>query len=479
MVLGSCKEAAKEATDNNKPNVLFIAVDDLNDWVGCLDGHPQTQTPNIDKLASQGTLFTNAHCQAPICGPSRASLLTGLYPHNSGNYLQLEDTDIKKSNTLTAASTFLPDYFEQHGYTSLGVGKIYHLGDGANTFDKYGGRFDKSGPKPEKRINYNPAWFDDKVGKTQTDWGAYPDVDEKMTDYKSASWAIEELNENHDKPFFMAIGFVRPHVPWYVPQKWFDKFPLDSIQVPPYLKTDMEDVPEMGQRVAEAPMMPTTEWMIQENQWKKAVQAYLASIHFVDYQVGRVLEGLEKSKYKDNTIVVLWSDHGYHIGEKNRVAKQALWERDTRSVLMVKDINGNSAQVCTRPVQLLDIYPTLVDLTGLPENKMNEGHSLVPLLKDANTEWNYPAITSYGKGNMSVRTERYQLIQYEDNSLEFYDLKEDPNEWHNLANDDAYAELIKEHQSFIPQNQADLSAHSFYNFNDYFKSKSQQNGAKK
>lgn len=269
----------------------------------------------------------------------------------------------------------------------------------------------------------------------------------------------------------MAIGFYRPHVPWYVPQKWFDKFPLDSIKVPPYLKTDMNDIPEMGKRVAAAPQMPTTEWMKKNKQWKKAVQAYLASIHFVDYQLGRVLESLENSKYHNNTIVVLWSDHGYHLGEKNRVAKQALWKRNTHTLFAVKTPNGKSNQTCTSPVQLLDIYPTLLDLTGLPKNSMNEGHSLTPLLENPTTNWNHPAITSYGKGNTSITSHRYQLIQYEDNSLEFYDLKEDPNEWYNLANDSKYKALIKEHQSHIPKNQANLSTHSHYNFNEYFKNK--------
>ncbi|MCG8306897.1 MAG: sulfatase [Cytophagales bacterium] len=454
------------------PNVLFIAIDDLNDWVGCLDGHPQTKTPNIDRLAAQGVLFTNAHCQAPICGPSRASIMTGLYPHTSGNYLQLNDPDIKKSNDVTANSIFLPDYFEKHGYKSFGVGKVYHNGDAANTFDEYGGVFEKSGPKPAKRFNYDPKWFN-KPGKTQTDWGAYPDVDEKMPDYKSASWAIERLKEDHENPFFMAVGFVRPHVPWYVPQKWFDKFPIDSLQMPPYLDSDMDDVPLMGRRVAEAPQMPTTEWMKETDQWKKVVQAYLACISFVDYQVGRVLENLENSKYKDNTIVVLWSDHGYHLGEKNRVAKQALWERDTRTVLIFKTLDGNANQVCSRPVQLIDMYPTLVDLAGLPKNQMNEGHSLVPLLENPFAKWDYPALTSYGKGNFAVTTEGYRLIQYEDNSIEFYDLRNDKDEWHNLAGDKKYRKLINQHRSHLPEKQAELSSYSHYSFNEYFKDKSQ------
>lgn len=471
VVTNACKPNGQENKETkSKPNVLFIAIDDLNDWVGVLGGHPQTKTPNIDKLAANGVLFTNAHCQAPICGPSRASLMTGLYPHSSGNYLQLNDSDIKKSNDLTANSIFLPDYFEEYGYKTMGVGKIYHNGDDAKTFDEYGGVFEKSGPKPKQRFNYDPEWFD-KPGKTQTDWGAFPDVDEKMPDFKSASWAIERLDQDHDKPFFMAVGFVRPHVPWYVPQKWFDKFPADSLMMPAYLKNDMEDIPPMGIRVADAPQMPTTEWMKETDQWKKVVQSYLACVNFVDYQVGRVLESLENSKYKDNTIVVLWSDHGYHIGEKNRVAKQALWERATRSLLVFKVPGGMSNQTCDNPVQLLDIYPTLVELTGLPENQMNEGHSLTTLLEDPSSQWNYPAITTYGKGNFAITSDQYRLIQYEDNSYELYDLEKDPNEWYNLAGQDQYGNQVKELKSFVPKRQAENSKYSYYTFNEHFTNK--------
>jgi len=458
-----------------KPNVLFIGIDDLNDWVGCMDGHPQTKTPNIDKLASEGILFTNAHCQAPICGPSRASIMTGLFPTTSGNYLQLNDKDIKRSNKIAQKAIFLNDYFEQYGYNTMGVGKIYHNGDGAETFNEYGGVFEKMGPKPKKRFNYNPAWFG-KPGNTQTDWGAFPDVDSKMPDYKSAAWAVERLKQKHEKPFFLAVGFVRPHVPWYVPQKWFNKFPVEEIYSPPYLITDMDDVPEMGKRVTDVPMMPTTEWLIETNQWKDVLQAYLACINFVDSQIGKVLQALEESEYANNTIVVLWSDHGYHLGEKNRFAKQALWERDTKTVLIFKTPDGKSNQKCDKPVQLLDIYPTLVELCNLPGNEMNEGHSLVSLINNPESDkWTYVAISSYGKNNIAITDNRYRLIQYEDSSIEFYDLKNDPNEWINLANQKKYQKKISRLKSFIPKRQADLSKYSYYHINEYFKNISTEN----
>ena len=456
--------------DKSKPNILFIAIDDMNDWVGCLGGHPQALTPNIDKLASEGVLFTNAHCQAPICGPSRASIMTGLYPSTSGNYLQLSDPDIKKSNEAVSQSAFLPDYLEQYGYGTFGVGKIYHNGDKANTFDEFGGVFDMYGPRPEKRMNYDPAWFGYPNG-TSTDWGAYPEHDSLMPDYKSANWAIQKLKQSHDNPFFLAVGFIRPHVPWFVPQKWYEMFDVDEIITPPYNPNDYDDIPEMGQRVAEAPPMPTTEYLIEKGQWKDVVRAYLACVAFVDAQVGKVLDALEDSEYAKNTIVVLWGDHGYHLGEKNRFAKQALWERDTRAPLIIKYPGKWNGKRCEAPVQLTDIYPTLLDLCELPVNSRNEGHSLKPLLKNPDMKWEYPALSFYGVGNIAVRDRQFRLIQYEDGSRELYDMKDDPNEWNNLAGKKEYALKEKELEAFVPAMWAPLSKYSRYDFNAYFKEK--------
>jgi len=456
----------------DKPNVLFIAVDDLNDYVNCMNGSVSVPTPNIDKLAGEGILFLNAHCQAPICGPSRASIMTGLYPSSSGNYLQLRDTDIKRGSDAVKESVFMPDYFERYGYRTMAVGKIYHNGDDAETFDEYGGRFDWMGPKPGERFNYDPEKIPGKSGNTQTDWGAYPEHDSMMTDYKSAAWAVEKLGQDYDEPFFLAVGFVRPHVPWYVPENWFDKFPLDEIDTPPYLQTDFDDIPAIARRVAEAPMMPTTEELIQSGEWKHVLQAYMACIAFVDHQIGKVLNALENSNYADNTIIVLWADHGYHLGEKNRFAKQSLWERDTRTVFVVKDTASGASKKCNTPVQLLDIYPTLLDLCGLPENDQLEGHSLKGLIRGEEKDWPHPALSFYGEGNVAVRDERFRLIQYEDESVELYDMIEDPNEWYNLSGEPKYQERVIQMRSAIPVDWAPLSKYSKYNFNDYFKEKS-------
>lgn len=455
------------ARASEPPNVLFIAIDDLNDWVGCLNRHPNARTPNIDRLAKRGVLFSNTHCQAPICGPSRASLFTGLLPSTSGIYAQINDKDLKRASPATTNVRFLPDYFEQHGYRTLGCGKLFHQGDRAGVFDQYGGKA-SFGPKPKKRFQYDPAWFPEKIGSTQTDWGAFPDSNAEMPDYKIAQFGVEQLAQPHDRPFFLALGFMRPHVPWYVPQEWFDRHPLDGIRLPPYLKTDLDDVPEFSRRVNALPAMPTTEWAIRENQWKRMVQSYLACTTFVDAQIGKVLDALEKSRYRENTVVVLWSDHGYHLGEKNRFAKQALWDRANRVPLIFSLPRSQQGFVCDRPVGLVDVYPTLLDLCGLPSNSENEGHSLRPLLEDPEASWDHTTLTTYGPGNHAVQSARYRFYQYADGSRELYDHQNDPNEWKNLASDPRLAEVIGALRSELPKAEAESSRYNKYPTNAYF-----------
>jgi len=454
-----------------RPNVLLILVDDLNDWVGAMGGHPQARTPNIDRLAAQGMLFTNAHCQAPICGPSRASLLTGLQPFRTGNYAQLDDEDIRRSGDIAASAEFLPDLFERHGYRSYGVGKVFHNGDKAKVFDRYGGNFDKYGPTPARRFHYDPKWFPEKRGGTQTDWGAYPAHDSLTTDYRSADWAVEQLGRVHDRPFFLTVGFYRPHVPWYVPQHWLDLFPEADIQTPPYDPDDLSDVPAMGRRVADVPMMPTTEWMVRTGQWKAAVRAYLASMAFMDAQVGRVLDALDRSVHARHTVVVLLSDHGYHLGEKNRFAKQALWERDTRVPLIIRRPEGPAGRRCGSPVQLVDVYPTLAALCGLQPRGPLDGHSLLPLLKDPAARWRHPALTTYGPGNIAVSGRGYRLIRYEDGSEEWYDLARDPNEWRNLVGRRGPARRFAALRRHVPKEWAPSSRYVKYPVNDYFEAR--------
>lgn len=451
----------------SRPNVLFVAIDDLNDWVGFLQGHPNTLTPNLDRLAQRGMVFERARCQATICAPSRASLMTGLYPSTTGIYLQLNDQFLQQANEAAGKSIFLPDYFEQHGYQTLGVGKLFHNGDGARVFEEYGGVFEKFGPKPAQRVHYDPAWFD-KPGGTQTDWGPFPTSNEQMPDWKSATWAIEHLRQSYDQPFFMAVGFVRPHVPWHVPQEWFDRFDTASVQLPPYLPGDLDDVPEISRRVHEVPMMPTTDWAIETGQWKEIVRAYLACITFVDAQLGRVLDALEESSHADNTLIVLWSDHGYHLGEKNRFAKHSLWERTTHVPLLLAGPGIDAGQRCPAEVGLIDLYPTLLDLCGLPANPQNEGRSLMPLLGDPQQAWPYPARTTYGPGNHSLHYQDYHYLRFANGAEELYRRDKDPHEWTNLALQRKYRKTLSRFREYLPREEAPLAPKSITTINDYF-----------
>ncbi len=437
--------SAARRRNSSRPNVLFMAVDDLNDWIGCLGGHPDIKTPNFDRLAARGVLFTSAHCSAPACNPSRASLMTGILPSTSGIYVN--PNPWRKSSVLKNAVT-IPQHFTANGYRSVGGGKIYH------------GSF----PDPQSWQQYFPSQTKNKpddpvpenrplngIAKTSHfDWGPVNAKDEDMGDWQVADWAIGELNRKHDKPFFLACGFFRPHLPWYVPQKYFDMYPLDKVTLPNINENDLDDVPEIGRKMAK----PNGDHkkVIDHNQWAKAVQAYLASISFTDACLGRVLDALDESQYKDNTIVLLWGDHGWHLGEKLHWRKFALWEEATHAPLMfvapgVTKPNGR----CIRPVSHLDIYPTLIDLCGLSRNPALQGKSMLPLLKDPSAKREKPALTTHGRNCHSLRSERWRYIRYSDATEELYDHEDDPLEWKNLAGDPKYADIKKQHAKWLPK----------------------------
>ena len=445
VLMLSCKENAPPP-----PNVLMICVDDLNDWVGCMGGHPNALTPNIDRLAAGGVLFTNAHCQAPLCGPSRASVMSGLRPSTSGIYGQIRDNDIRDAGESTQNIIFLPELFKQHGYHTMGVGKIFHEHAPDGVFEESGGRVKGFGPKPA-----DGKWFKWNREGTSTDWGAYPASDDEMPDYQSAKWTIERLNRKYDRPFFLTVGFIRPHVPWYVPQKWFDMHPVETVQTPPYKEDDMDDIPPRGlQMNQDLPMMPTTQWAIESGEWNNIVQAYLACVTFVDHYIGEVLDALENSEHKENTIVILWSDHGYRLGEKGTFSKHCLWQEATRAPLIISVPGMVESSICSQPVEMLDIYPTLLDLCGLPVNNKNEGKSLVPMLENPDTDAGSFAICTYRRNNHAVVSGQFRYIQYEDRSEEFYDHASDPNEWKNLAGDTLYAVNIGEMKKQLPETNA-------------------------
>ncbi len=429
-----------------KPNVLLISIDDLNDWVGCLGGHPQAKTPNIDRLARRGTLFANAHCQSPVCNPSRVSMLTGRYPHSTGVYFL--SPDLKAAPALNGVLT-LPEVFAATGYQTMAVGKIFHRGD-RRFFQQYGGSNGGFGPRPKTKISQphgHPLW----------DWGAFPESDAMMPDKMAADWAIAKLKQEHDRPFLLGVGFYRPHVPMFVPQKWFAMHPRDLVKLPLVRADDRSDLSQYAIDLTNLKhVSPTHQWVKSAGQWEHAVQSYLASVTFADYCVGRVLDALDTGSYANNTIVVLFSDHGFHLGEKQRWAKRSLWEDGTRVPLIVSAPGFAGDRRSNRPVELIDVLPTLRELTGLDADTKQEGQSLVPLMKNPSAAWDHPAITSFGPGNYSVRSTRYRFIQYADGSRELYDHQKDPHEWNNRVRNPDYKDVLSEHAALVPRAEHDL-----------------------
>ena len=440
---------AASASAADRPNVLLISIDDLNDWTGCLGGHPQSKTPNIDRLSERGTLFSNAHCQSPVCNPSRASLLTGRYPHSSGVYFL--EPDLKQAPILKGLET-LPERFAKHGYRTIAAGKIFHTGD-ARFFQEYGGNFGAFGPRPQTKISQphgHPLW----------DWGVFPDRDEDMPDHKIAHWAAEKLNslpKDDQEPFFMGVGFYRPHVPMYAPKKWFDLFPRDQIKLPLVKEDDRDDLSAYAIALTnEKHVSPEHDWVVSAGEWDHAVQAYLASTAFADDCVGMVLDALDASPHRDNTIIVLFADHGFHLGEKQRWAKRTIWEDGTHVPLIVVAPGYKTRQQSRKPTQLLDIFPTLLELAGLPADGEQEGHSLVPLMNDPQAEWSHMALSSFGKGNHAVRSDYFRYIHYLDGSEELYDHRDDPNEWNNLASSQNLAEVVETHRQHLPAHEFEV-----------------------
>ncbi|MEQ8788546.1 MAG: sulfatase [Pirellulaceae bacterium] len=439
---------SSSAAEPRKPNILFIAIDDQNDWIGCLGGHPQVKTPNIDRLAARGTVFLNAHCQAPLCNSSRTSLMTSRRPSTTGVYgLAPWFRDVEPLRDIVS----LPQCLSHNGYHTYSTGKIYHGGYGRKKNDQ---EFDVLGPpagvgvRPEKKLVDTPQ------PHPLVDWGVFPHKDEDKGDYKVASWAVEQLDAKPQEPFFLSTGFFLPHVPCYATQKWFDLYPDDDeLKLPPVLDEDRDDTPRFSWYMHWKLPEPRLKFLKEADQWHNLVRSYMACTSFVDGQVGRLLEALERNGYAENTIVVLWSDHGWHLGEKLITGKNSLWDRSTRVPLIFAG-PGVAQGRCTRPAELLDMYPTLVELCGLPEQPGLEGHSLVPQLKDADAPRTWPAITTHNHDNHGVRSEHWRYIRYADGSEELYDMRKDPNEWTNLAHDAKFADVVREHRQWLPKKSA-------------------------
>ena len=446
--------AEKTDSRKRKPNILFIAIDDLNDWNEVLKGDSQARTPNMERLASKGIVFTNAHCSAPACGPSRSAIMSGIRPSTSGNYVNKSSLI---HNPVLNNSVLLPEFFQQNEYYVCGAGKLFH---GYHFTNEVKGRgFHDYFPSKTQDL---PSWeglkFSSKLplgGWSRTaDWGpCHPEVTvDDHPDGITANWVTKQLLSGKLKePFFLGAGIFQPHLPNYAPQKYFDRFPLSEIKFPEGFKeNDLDDVPAAHAKMAHNPWLQRIR---STGQWKPAIQAYLACTSMVDELVGQIVESLEQSAYADNTIIVLWSDHGFHLGEKQRWSKYSLWERATRvNLIWVVPNITTPGSICNKPVNLLDIYPTLASLTNCqaPSGQL-EGNDLSPLMKDPESSWDKNSLTVFGFKNYSVRSTDHRYIVYEDGSEELYDHTQDQWEWHNLANEPKYQELKYQMRAQLPK----------------------------
>lgn len=427
-----------------RPNVLMICIDDLNDWTGFLEGHPDARTPHMDALANQGRNFTNAHCAVPVCSASRVSVMSGLAATTHGSY---ELGPRYEELPALADVPTLQQYFKDEGYTVLTGGKVLHhgfTGDLAEAIDhtlhnRHGG------PRPKKPINLPEGW------SKAWDSGAWPDTDAEMFDRQLAQKAAASLHEEFDQPFFMSVGFFRPHVPLLVPPKWFELYDRESITLAPNPISDLEDLPKNFLSINDYAVAPTHREAVETGMHRDLTHAYLASISFVDHCVGIVMDALESSSHAENTIVVLWSDHGFHLGEKQHWAKRTLWEESTRVPLLIAGPGIAPGNPSAQPASLLDIFPTLIELTETSENHHLDGISLVPQLNDPATPRARPAITSSYFGNHAIRTKDWRYIAYRDGAEELYDHRTDPDEFHNLAQDPAHQAIREQLAQWLPQ----------------------------
>lgn len=447
------------------PNILMICVDDLNDWVGFLGGHPQAKTPNMDKLASKGVNFTNAHCTAPGCSPSRNALLFGVEPHKSGLY------PFYNLNNVNAESLDrympMPLLFRENGYETVGISKVWHNPDNKyrqkeqwDEYVMYGtGKKDKALIKEK---GYHPEPFNKRTiacpaNNPLSDFG----------DYKAAQHAVRFLEKDHSEPFFLAVGFILPHTSFIMPEANWDRF-LDPIAEPAIKANDLNDVPLVGQSNAQIYVeIPVR----QDQAWEEIRRGYLASVNFTDDNVGRVLDALGRSSYSDNTVVVLWSDHGYHLGEKRTFSKFSLWEEATRTPLIIYDPRNKSGngQSCSQPIGLINIYRTLCELSGLKTPDYVDGISLVPWLSEPKLPKEQPALITWGRGNYSLRLNQWRYTRYFDGTEELYDHHQDPYEWNNLASRPEYKDMMQKLAStWLPKQEAAqvITGRELYNVSD-------------
>ena len=499
----TCLISLVSFAQTEKPNVLMIVFDDLNDFISPMGGHSQSTTPNFKALADDSVVFKNAHSNAPVCSPSRASFMTGVHPYSSRNY------GFKNAfaNSVLKNSKTLPQYMQENNYKTYLAGKIFH-GKVKGVWDEVGVEVDygplaHNGKKstlhpsnpaalapfgaldstyaPLSDVPVVPAsadapghsgWMNAKWGQAKPfKYNSESDRD-LLNDEKTLQWFQEKLKsmeqQGHDEPFFMALGYIRPHTPLVVPDKYFDMFPLDKIKLPTRKQDDLEDThyksasgnSSRGIKIYEA-------LQTEEDALRRYTQAYLASVAFADDMLGQTIDALEKSSFNDNTIVILFSDHGYHVGEKNNVWKYTLWEDSTRVPFMIKHpkYKKNAGTIVSHPISLVDVFPTIKDLCQLTgDTRKNasgaplDGHSVKTFLENPNsTQWEGPDVAmtmldSYTsklpeKQNIAVRSKDFRYIRYANGEEELYDHRRDPHEWANLASNPEYTSVKSQLQN--------------------------------
>ncbi len=448
IATGSATLRETIAAQPEKPNILFIAIDDMNDWVGCLRGHPDAWTPNIDRLAKRGTLFTNGHTAAPVCNPSRAAFLSGIGPWRSGVY---HNDDNWSGSEALAAAKLLPHHFRENGYLTMMAGKIFHGRTGMenDSADEQGGSM--GGQAMRVKADDYPEPFEDLKGihNYAVHWGGLEgEKADELSDPKLAEWASERLRQEHDRPFLLMLGFHRPHTPLTSPKEFWDMFDREKIQIPPLKPSDLLDMPWPGKQVAVAGYQAMENGHFREiterGHHRDVLRGYLAACAFVDAQIGKVLHALDRGPHRDNTIVVLFSDHGWGVGERYHFKKWGLWD-DTTRVPYIVHVPGltEPGSRSDAGVTLLDLFPTLVELAGIQAPPQSfDGRSLRPLLENPDASWDRPALTTFGQENYSLRTPDWRYIRWSNGEEEFYDHTNDPHEWHNVA-DEARNESVK------------------------------------
>ncbi len=447
LASGSCWKR-----EPRRRNVLFIAIDDLNGWIGPLKTYRgKVLTPHLSRLAKSGMLFSQAYCSSPWCNPSRSSLMTGLSPATCGIRSNTENF----RDFLPDVQT-LPQYFSAHGYATAGSGKVFH-----NRFPDLRS-WDEFFETPQRRqpegrpLNGRMKWRQFRQLSTSEkliDWGPVDYGAESMGDYKVADWAISYLDRapqrggKEGQPFFLGVGFAAPHMPWYIPRPFFDLYPESEIILPIVKKDDLNDLGKIAHRWVER---ARERFLVPDlTTWRQLLQAYLAAISFADAQLGRLLDAWNASPHSKDSVVMLWSDHGFHLGEKGHFRKGTLWEESLRVPLIVSAPEVTAGLRCEWPVSLLDLYPTLLDLCGLPQRPDLEGESFMPQLRAPKTFRVRPAFSSIYIHHRSVRSRRYRYIRYSNNEEELYDHRIDPNEWRNLAGDPAFEELRRQHRLWL------------------------------